>query len=99
MKIKKYSKDLINEKKVIHKKPAITKELDNDIILELYLTDSYRGINTWVIGVIAVEKLFTVSRSKYDSALTNGKTIKQLLEECVEGIKKFDNDWFRKNSI
>ena len=83
---KKYDMFLRDEDKVKNCKPALVKNLYKDIDLELYTADSGYGENTWCIAVVAIEKRFSIFRTKYDSAKMD-RDLESMADRCKNYIK------------
>jgi len=77
---------LRGEDRIKNCEPRIVRSLYEGINLELYVANSGAGKDTWAIAVVAVEKRFSIFRTKYDSAKINGD-LGIMANECVKFIK------------
>ncbi len=88
---------LKDEKSIFGKKPVHVIEINDDVKLEMYLTSSANGDNTWYVAVIAVLKGWYTVKIKFDSGrICKDESIVSVANEVKSTIDKFNIDWFRQ---
>lgn len=91
-----YGDFLKGHRDVVKKKPALVKQLAEDIDLELYIGDSSMGENTWATAVISVKDGNKIFKNKYESGRLKND-LEKMAQECIFHIKNsWGLDHFRK---
>lgn len=75
------------------KTPNLTKKITDKVNLELYVTESSSGPNTWCIAVISIQKDWYIRKIKFDGGRIIS-SIEEMANQCEIGFKKFGKEWF-----